>query len=176
MQIAGYPDYLIFKNGEVFSKRTLKFLKKSKVSNGYFSVELFNQNGSKRFLIHRLVAQAFIPNPCNLPQVNHKDENKENNSVENLEWCTAYYNMTYGTLQKRRRENTDYSKEIYKVNARINGAITSKKVIQLDKNNSFIAEFDSVHEAQRITGILHIGECANEHRKTAGGYYWQFRR
>jgi len=65
--IENYPDYLIFENGNVFSKKTNKILKFNKVSNGYLSVELFNELGSKRFLIHRLVAKAFIPNPNNYP-------------------------------------------------------------------------------------------------------------
>ena len=173
--IPDYSDYLIFEDGRVFSKKTNKFLRPNITTSGYHTVELFNAKGSKRFLIHRLVAKAFVENPYNLPQVNHKDENKANNSVENLEWCTAFYNMNYGTCQERAKRHTDYTKEIYKINARINGAVRSRKVIQL-KNNQIIAEYNSINEAFRKTKILHIGECANGLRKTAGGYSWQFRR
>jgi hypothetical protein len=64
-------------------------------SDGYKVVGL-HKNGSKTVKVHRLVAQAFIPNPQNLPEVNHKDENKKNNFYNNLEWCTTKYNLTYG--------------------------------------------------------------------------------
>ena len=70
-------------------------------SRGYDMVGLYRNNKRSFFNIHRLVAQAFIPNPNNLPQVNHKDENKVNNCVSNLEWCTNEYNQNYGTRNKR---------------------------------------------------------------------------
>jgi len=72
--------------------------------------------------------------------------------------------------------HTDYSKEIYKINAQINGAVTSKKVIQLDKKGKIIAEYISIAEAYRQTKILHISECACGKRKSAGGYVWHFGR
>ena len=71
---------------------------------GYLFVGLYCNEKNKRYLVHRLVAQAFIENPDNLPEINHKDEDKTNNSVENLEWCTAKYNLSYGTRNIRRRE------------------------------------------------------------------------
>ena len=79
-----------------------KILKPNYVNSGYFRVGMYKNKTFKYYLIHRLVAQAFIPNPDNLPQVNHKDEDKSNNRVDNLEWCSRSYNMNYGTLQQRR--------------------------------------------------------------------------
>lgn len=73
--------------------------------NGYKSVMLSKDGNRKRYLVHRLVAEAFIPNPNNYPQINHKDENKINNKVNNLEWCDRKYNMNYGTRSKRQSEN-----------------------------------------------------------------------
>lgn len=74
-------------------------------SAGYMSVMLYNkEHKSKRIMVHLLVARAFIPNPDNLPQINHKDENKLNNYVENLEWCTGQYNRLYGTARARSSE------------------------------------------------------------------------
>lgn len=70
----------------------------------YLSVTLYKCGAHKKCGVHRLVAEAFIHNPDNLPQVNHKDENPSNNSVDNLEWCTAKYNMNYGTVLQRRSE------------------------------------------------------------------------
>lgn len=74
---------------------------KSRIRRGYLSVTLCNKGKQKQFLVHRLIAEAFIPNPNNYPQVNHKDENKLNNNIENLEWCTVLYNNCYGTRLKR---------------------------------------------------------------------------
>lgn len=80
-----------------------KLLKQGNV-NGYKVVILYKDGKKKTYLVHRLVAIAFIPNPNNLPIINHKDENKTNNNVNNLEWCTYEYNNTYGTARKRASE------------------------------------------------------------------------
>lgn len=175
-KIDGYPDYDIYSDGRVFSRKTNRFLTLSKDSSGYLSVEISKGTGAsrRRVLVHRLVAQAFLKNPNNYPVVNHKDETRTNNNVENLEWCTYAYNVNYGTAPARRIAHTDFTKEIYKINARKYGAITSKKVIQLTKENVFVSEYKSIHEAGRRTKInmQHIGECAHGKRKSAGGYRW----
>lgn len=129
--------------------------------------------------VHRLVAMAFIPNPDNLPQVNHIDENPNNNNAENLEWCTPKYNMNYGEGAKTRRLKIDYSAQERKDIARENGKkTTSKKVIQLTKEGEVIKMYNSVHEASRYTGIdmSHISQVANniKNRSTAGGFKWAF--
>ena len=87
------------------SNRTRKerIMSPSIYSNGYMNVELRMNNKKRRTSVHRLVAEAFIDNPLNLPQINHKDENKVNNHVSNLEWCTARYNIRYNDGVKRRR-------------------------------------------------------------------------
>lgn len=84
-------------NGANGSKRFVKWrvLRPRKISKGYLCVNLYKDGVRKFCLVHRLVAQAFIPNPDGLPQVNHKDKNKENNRVDNLEWCDGFYNQTY---------------------------------------------------------------------------------
>ncbi len=73
-----------------------RILSQEVAPNGYYRVQLHIDNKNRHVLVHRLVAIAFIPNDENLPQINHKDENKGNNRVENLEWCTAKYNSNYG--------------------------------------------------------------------------------
>jgi hypothetical protein len=102
VDIKGYEGkYAITSCGKVWSYKTKKFLSTHKNSKGYKRVYLCKGNGGKLLAIHRLVAMSYIPNPDNLPQINHKDENKENNAVNNLEWCTNKYNSNYGTRNER---------------------------------------------------------------------------
>ena len=101
--IRDYPNYSVNSLGEVFNNKTGRKLKQS-VNKGYCIVYLYNKNGRKSFLVHRLVAKAFIPNESNFPEVNHKDENPQNNRVENLEWCTSKYNNNYGTHKEKLRQ------------------------------------------------------------------------
>lgn len=96
--IKGYDGlYAVTKSGEVYSYRSGKFLKQTVDSNGYLKVNLCKDGAKKTHLVHRLVAEAFIPNPDNLPCINHVSENKLNNRVENLEYCSHAYNNAYGT-------------------------------------------------------------------------------
>ena len=126
--------------------------------NGYCYIRLCNGNTNKHFRVHRLVAEAFIPNPDNLPQVNHKDENKQNNCVDNLEWCSQQYNMNYGTRIKRGSQNR------------------KKGLLQLDLHNNILQKWTSGLDAQEALGIQrsHISQCCNNKRKTAGGYKWRW--
>ena len=137
--------------------KSLKFgkeriLKGSKDKYGYLQVVLSKNNKSKTFKVHRLVSEAFIPNPDNLPQVNHKDENPSNNNVNNLEWCDKTYNNNYGT------RNTRIS------NANKDRCITP--VICLTTNEIF----KSVKEASNKYNIhqSHICHCCKNQRKSAG--------
>lgn len=93
--------YLISDDGKIFSVRSNKLLKPQIQKTGYIKIE-FNIDGKhKKEYIHRLVAEAFIPNPNNYPIINHKDENPQNNCVDNLEWCTYQYNTSYGNCIKK---------------------------------------------------------------------------
>lgn len=135
-------------------------------SNKYPIVQLFKNGVGKWEYVHKLVAEAFIPNPLNLPQVNHKDENPENNCVENLEYCDAGYNSRYGTRTKRLAE---------KLTNRLDESIV---VGQFTRNNKLVAKYPSISEASRIVNvdITSITKCCKEKYKTAGGYKWAYQQ
>ena len=140
-----------------------KILKPS-LAKGYLKVSLCKDNVAKTIYVHRLVAKTFLTNKDNLPCINHKDENKLNNRVDNLEWCTHFYNTHYGTsIKKNREKQLNYKK-------------TSKPVIKLNKDNEIINKYLSINEAMRMTKInaINICQCCKGKRKTAGGYIWRY--
>lgn len=177
--VTGYEGlYEISDTGQVRSLfRYKKVLKPNVTRTGYHTVELFKNGVSKRLLIHRLVAQAFIPNPNGLPQVNHKDEIRSNNCVDNLEWCTAKYNMHYNGGIERRTANRNYDSELLKESARRNGKMASKPVLQMI-GEKIISRFESAKAASSATGIdhSHICDVANGKRKSAGKYNRAYER
>ena len=143
--------------------RSLKFGKerilKPGRNTGYLLVCLY-KNGEKKWCkVHRLVAKTFIPNPDNLPEVNHKDEDKENNSVQNLEWCDQKYNINYGTRTQRQAEKC------------------SKPVLQYTKDGEFVMEWKSMQDVQRNLNYSqgHISSCCTGKRKSAYGFIWKYK-
>lgn len=148
--------------------RTVKeiVLKTRKNNRGYYQVHLHKDGKEYLKLVHRVVAMSFLPNPKNLPQINHKDEDKANNAVPNLEWCDNLYNRHYGTGYQRSVANHDY---------RSIGLRNSKAVRQLSLSGEFIAEYASAKFASEITGISVQGirRCCSGYSKTAGKYLWQ---
>ena len=124
--IEGYENlYWVSSYGNVKSKSKDKKL--SINLDGYYVTTLSKNGETKTFTVHRLVSKAFIPNPNKLPQVNHKDENKLNNCVDNLEWCNSNYNHNYGTRNKRTGLTQRNNRR-------------SKIVLQFDLNGNFIRE------------------------------------
>lgn len=138
-------------------------------TKGYKFVGLSKDGKTKRVQVHRLVALTFIPNPNNLPMVNHKDESRDNNNVHNLEWCTGKYNSNYGTVRKRLSDNAKTSqKHIAQFNS-----------IKKDRSRAVLCvetgdRYDSLSEAQKETGISHQNICSvcQGKRVKAGGYTW----
>ena len=120
----------------------------------YCKVTLLKNSKQKRFRVHRLVAEAFIPNPNNYLYINHKDENPKNNVVDNLEWCTMAYNNTYGHRLKN----------------------VCKKVGQYDLQGNLIKVWNSFMDIQRELGFSNssINSCCKGRRKTAGGFIWRY--
>ena len=144
--------------------------------DGYLYVQLWKNCICKNCRINRLVAMAFIPNPDNLPEVNHKDENKQNNYVENLEWCTTKYNCNYGTRNKRRAEKLK-GRKMSEESIKKRVEKTNKPVIGINKVSGLILEFPSITEAGRVLciDISTISKCCRgKGYKSAGGYYWHY--
>lgn len=114
--VVGYDGYLVSNTGLIKSLKFKKprILKNQKNRFGYLYINLKKNRKGYLLRVHRLVAQAFIDNPLNLPCVNHKDECKTNNNVENLEWCTQKHNVNYGNAQKRELQTQTLKKVMQK--------------------------------------------------------------
>lgn len=134
------PNYIVSNKGRIKNTVTNKVLTPFLNQKGYLKVKLYFNSTSKTFFIHRLVATAFILNPNNLPQVNHKDENKSNNCVENLEWCSNYYNAYYGTHFLRMAETNKSSSK------------RNRFIIQYDLEGTELARFPNANNAARSIG------------------------
>lgn len=177
--IIGYENYSIDEFGNVYSFKTQKFLKPNITKNGYYTVQLFNNGKGKRLLIHRIVAKMFIPNPNNYQQVNHKDENKCNNHVANLEWCTPKYNMNYGIAAKTRHSKINYKKisDKMKKSQMSVGNNNATPVLQFDKSGKFIKQFDCEIDAIKELKAKsnHISEVCRGKRKSFLGYFWKYK-
>jgi hypothetical protein len=139
---------------------------------GYLSTGLSKNNKKRVCLVHRLVAIAFIPNPDNKPEVNHKNLIKDCNVVSNLEWCTALENSRHVRSLKEIRPSRYWKGKLGKDHN------CSKPVVQISKSGDIVATYGSAKEASRITNInsAHIGLVCNGNtvRKSAGGFKWRF--
>jgi len=136
-----------------------QLIKFDKTNNGYLRANLCINKKVKHYSVHRLVAQAFLDNPLNLPLVNHKDEIKTNNYVDNLEYCTHQYNCLYGTKMSR-----------------ISKAL-SKPVIGVNILTNEIISFDSATHASKYDfSFSDIGACCNGKRKQHKGYKWYYEK
>ena len=135
-----------------------KIIKPTVCKNGYLELHASRKCKKKVFLLHRLVAMLFIENPDKLPEVNHKDENVSNCSVENLEWCTSKYNANYGTRIERC------------------AAPQRKKVKQYTQNGQLLKEWSSIKSASRECNFNDsaIIRCCKGKQKTAYGFVWEY--
>lgn len=144
---------------------------------GYYTVILHKESKPYSKIVHRLVATAFIPNPDNLPQVNHKDTNKKNNEVSNLEWCTNQENQDhakahgcYGAFTLKQYKTV--RKNLLEANRK-----RKKSVVQMDIYCNEIKEFASIKDAEKETGVntSKICACCRKRRNTAGGFKWKYK-
>lgn len=129
-----------------------KILKLTLCNWGYLTISLKRNSKSKKFLVHRLVAEAFIPNPNNLEVINHKDENKLNNTVDNLEWCSLKDNMLYSKKNNK------------------------KSILQYDKNGNFIKIWNSIAEASEHIKISEsaLSQCLSGKVSSSANYIWRY--
>ena len=140
-------------------ERILKF---EEEKHGYLRVTL----SRKHFLVHKLVALCFIENPTNLPCINHKDENKKNNNVSNLEWCTHSYNSNFGTRAARFREKA------------VNNPKNSKHILQLDMQGNLIKKWPSAREIERAfdkaSVATNVIQCCKGKHNSNYGFKWKY--
>ena len=169
IQIKGFPNYYITDSGDVYSrsyKQTgrIKKIQQYKNWKGYMSVALSNHTGRTQ-MVHRLIAQAFIPNPENKPQINHKNGIKTDNRIENLEWVTALENIRHSIEVLHRTRNIDGTRKRNK---------RTQKILQI-KDGKIVAEYWGANEAQRATGVYatNIIACCKGKLKQSGGYQWK---
>nr|DAG27989.1 MAG TPA: homing endonuclease [Caudoviricetes sp.] len=151
------PDYLVFADGTIYSRKTHRILKAKHHSGGYLQVAVCYNGGVIKYpLIHRMVAESFIPNPEMKPEVNHKNGNKTDNRLENLEWVSHAENA-----------NHCYSHELNRA---------AHPVEMYSKDGTFINRFYSMWEAQRQTGVWqgNIYKVCTGKLKSSGGYVWKY--
>lgn len=151
--------YQVNELGQIWSIKNKKYLKQTLCKNGYLYVGLHKNKIRKNMLVHRIVAEAFLPNPNNLPEVNHKDENPQNNSVDNLEWCDSRYNKNYGTRTQKHK------------------LLISKPVLQYTLDGELVREWISATEAGR-NGFSQSGinNCCLGKAKTHKGFKWSYKK
>lgn len=154
-------------------------LKQNLTGCGYLHVNIGNSAANHKSKdVHRLIAKCFIPNPDNLPQVNHKDENKKNNDIRNLEWCTASYNIKYGTHIQRRKEKIDFRGEKNPMFGR-RGELNprSRKIYCYDLQGNFLKVFNNAVEASNELKVNLNSLRGNAHRRTkkCGSYIFRYK-
>ena len=167
--VAGYEGrYEVSNFGRVKSLNYMRTGKEKilRLQNGAHNYQIvcLTKDGKERMhYIHRLVAEAFIPNPENLPQINHIDENRFNNCVENLEWCTVKYNINYGERTEKVVKKTTNGKK-------------AKIVRQFSLEGDFVQDWPSLAELERQTGFHrgNVGKCCQCKYKSAYGFKWEY--
>lgn len=175
--------YAVSTLGRIMSMRDGRIMKTTITNKGYELVITHVDGKQKGYTVHRLVAEAFLPNENNYPVINHKDENPLNNNVNNLEWCSSSYNNTYNDIHIKngikRRGRPAHNK------MKTTKKYENKEVLMLTKNNEIIKIFNTVSEAshyiselygdKQATALSKIWNVIHNKTKTYLGYIWRMR-
>lgn len=161
LTIRNFPDYKISNFGRVFSKKRNTFITGKPNTQGYYQVRLSNNEGYKDVLIHRLVAEYFIPNLGGYNQIDHIDENKSNNFVGNLRWVTPKENINHGSHNQRVTESHKRNRNFI--------------ICQYDLDGNLIAEYNTTKDAALAVGgrTDSIRWALDGKLKTSYGYVWR---
>lgn len=168
-EIKGYEGYYsINENAEIINIKTNTTKRPTLGNHGYYVIDLFKNGKRKTFLVHRLMAETFLPNPLRKKTVNHKDGNKQNNKLGNLEWATYSENHKHSYEKLGRKP--------YMTGRRGKLNHNSKPVFMCSLYGEIIERFDSISDAERETGNLNnaIVACLKGKNKTCGGYKWRY--
>ena len=151
--IEGFENYSVSTHGRIRKNKRGELMNAGICNSGYLRIRLCNNGVMKKFLVHRLVAQAFITNPENYPCVNHIDEDKTNNNINNLEWCSHHQNNNYGTRNKRISDKLKVVTKGRKPNNHI--------IVNIDG-----VEYESLHRANKCTGVplRHLTKRCSEYK------------
>lgn len=177
--VKDFPAYYVTKDGNVYSlyefgtnhiSQTPRKMNPIKLKSGYLQVQLYKDGKQIHKSVHRLIAEAFIPNPENKPLVNHKNGVKNDNRVENLEWATDSENKKHAYRILKVNHSKSWLGKLGKENPK-------SKLIQQIKDGVIVAEFYGMHEAERQTGIQfkNISAVCRGKREVAGGYQWRYK-
>lgn len=157
-RVKSLPKLHKFVHGYYLTKEKILSPRVCGTQREYLAVVLHKNEKNKQYKIHRLVAMAFIPNPCGYNEINHKDENKGNNMVDNLEWCTRSYNVNYGSRIEKQRKTL------------------IKPVAAYDAIGNFVQSFDSLAEAALFANVdgSNISRACKKEGRLSGGYMWKY--
>ena len=183
-RINDFPNYEVSDTGQIKNIKTGKYLSPKKSRTGYLRVTLCDNGFQKTILVHRLVAIAFIQNPKRKPTVNHKNEVKDDNRVENLEWATNAEQNVYGTRTAKAMAHTNWEKRTskmdYKEIARkhdyLNPKMCGRKMVDVYRDGKFLKRCKSQKEAADLfrVSVSKVSTCANGLSKTCREY--EFKR
>lgn len=156
--IKGYENYLVSPEGIIYNAKTGRALKSSPNPTGYCRVSLRKDGKTKTVYVHRIVAEAYVPNPNGFTEVNHIDEDKSNNAASNLEWVSRKTNINHGTCIQRRGET--------------NTVVNGKPILCVETGK--IYQSGTVIEKELGYNKGNIWQACNGKIKTAYGFHWQY--